>query len=184
MYVKLWYTQLLSCFVFLTDCFPESFTYDQIIQVNVSNGSTQTIWCRVAGDKALKVQGEIHGGLGVPGISFNAHEDEHVQYMAGATRGYSQIQRGNTLEFEVSTSSKSVYMTVINVSGREICKNHEITKNRNYIITSCSALVDAKQNDMWIDKDERNHKVPYDNNIKDDKGFRPGLNFSVNGKCW
>jgi len=101
-----------------------------------------TIWCRVAGDKALKVQGERGGGLDVHGIGVNAHKDEHVQHMAGATWGYSQIQRGNTLEFELSTSSNSVYMTVIGASGRQICKNHEITKNRNYILTIRSALVD------------------------------------------
>ena len=44
-----------------------------------------TIWCRVAGDKALKVQGERGGGLDVHGIGVNAHKDEHVQHMAGAT---------------------------------------------------------------------------------------------------
>lgn len=85
MYVKLSYTQLLSCFVFLTGSIARFFSGDQIIKVNVSNGSTHTIWCRVAGDKALKVQGERGGGLDVHGIGVNAHKDEHVQHMAGAT---------------------------------------------------------------------------------------------------
>lgn len=75
-------------------------------------------------------------------------------------------------------------MTVISASGRQICKNHEITKNRNYILTIRSALVDAKQNEMWIDTNGRDHMVTYDNECKDDEDFRPASHFTASNKCW
>ena len=177
MYVKLWYTQLLSCFVFLTGS-----VGCNIIKVNFSNGSPSNIWCRIAGDKALKEQGTIGSGLNVYSIGFNSQNAAHFHHVAGATRGYSQIQKGNTLEFESSTSSNSVYMTIICESGRLICKNHEITKSRNYLLTKFGALVDAKQNQMWIDKNESDHKVTYDCKWEDDDYCNPESYFS--DTCW
>jgi hypothetical protein len=42
-------------------------------------------------------------------------------------------------------------MTIINESGDTICKSHEITEDRNYIITNRNALVDGNKKNMWID---------------------------------
>ena len=121
----------------------------------------------VGGDKMLTVQGEAEGGLDVHGIGVHAHNADQFQHVAGATRGYSQIQRGNALEFELSTSSNSVYMTIINESGSTICKNHEISRSRNYIINHRGALLDAKKKEKWIDTNGRDHMVTYD----DEYGF-------------
>ena len=143
------------------------FRGDKIIKVHVSNGSKTHIWCRVAGDKMLKVQGETGGGFGVQGIQVTGHTTGQYKYLHGATRGFSQIQIGNTLEFELSTSSNSVYMTVFKERKppqHHICKNHEITRNRNYIINRDGALLDAKKNKQWIDTTGRYHIV-----TKDDK---------------
>jgi hypothetical protein len=41
------------------------FSGGKIIKVNIANGSRNNIWCRVADDKALKVQVETGGGLDV-----------------------------------------------------------------------------------------------------------------------
>ena len=162
MYAKLWYTQLLSCFVILTGSMLRCFYGDKIIKVHVANGSTINIWCRIAGDKMLMVQGETGGGFDMHGIGVNAHNAEHFEHVAGATRGYSQIQRGNTLAFEASTSSNSVYMTIINESGSTICKNHEISRSRNYIINHRGALLDAKKKNKWIDMTGCNHVISND----------------------
>ena len=69
MYVKLWYAQLLSCFVFLTGFFS-----GKIIKINIANGSRNNIWCRVADDKALKVQVATEGGLDVYDIGVTAQK--------------------------------------------------------------------------------------------------------------
>jgi hypothetical protein len=135
------------------------FSGDRKIKVYVANGSTINIWCRVAGDKMLKVQGETGGGVDVHSIGVNVHNAEQFQHIAGATRGYSQIQRGNTLQFESSTSSNSVYMTIISAYGVTICKNHEIGRSRNYIIDRRGALLDAKKKKMWIDTNGHDHMV-------------------------
>ena len=74
MYVKLWYTQLLSCFVFLTGSMAGYFSGGKIIKVNIANGSRNNIWCRVADDKALKVQVETGGGLDVHNIGVTAQK--------------------------------------------------------------------------------------------------------------
>ena len=74
MYVKLWYTQLLSCFVFLTDIIAEYFRRGKIIKVNIANGSRNNIWCRVDDDKALKVQVATGGGLDVHNIGVIAQK--------------------------------------------------------------------------------------------------------------
>ena len=137
------------------------------IRVNVANGGTHTIWCRVAGDKAT-----------------SAHAAEYVPHMAGATRGYSQIQKGNTLEFLLSTLSNSVYMTIINESGDTICKSHEITEDRNYIITNRNALVDGNKKNMWIDTKGRDHMVAYDNAYNQVENFHPEDHFSESSECW
>ena len=169
MYVKLWYAKLLSCFVFLTGIISifKFFKCAKKIKVNVANGGTHTIWCRVAGDKA-----------------FSADAAGYAYYMAGATRGYSQIQVGNTLEFQLSTSSNSVYMTIISESRGTICKNHEITENRKYIITNHNALVDGKKKKMWIDTNGRDHMVAYDSAYNNDADFLLEDNFSVSAGCW
>ena len=124
------------------------------MKVSVSNGSKLHIWCRVAGDKVLKVQSEAGDGVGVYGIEFNANSSFQYKHVAGATRGYSQIQSGNTLKFRLSTSSNSVYMTVISESGRIICKNHEISKSCNYIINRRGGLLDAKKKEK-MDRHKR-----------------------------
>jgi hypothetical protein len=158
-YAKLWYTQLLSSFVFFTGSMTRLFGFGNVIKVNVANGSTQDIKCRVAGDKALVVQGVTGGSVDMPGVGINTHKTEQVQHVAGITPGYSQIQRGNTLEFELSTSSNSVYMTVLSENGRTICKNHEIGRSRNYIIDRFDALLNANKNQKWIDTKGFNHMV-------------------------
>ena len=150
------------------------FSGDKIIKVNVANGSRNNIWCRVAGDKALKVKGETGGGLDVHGVGVNAHKAQEVQHVHGATRGYTQIQRGNTLEFELSTSSNSVYLTIMSDSGSKICKNHEISKSRNYIINKRGALLDAKKKEKWIDTNGRDHVVSDDDTD----------NANTKGSCW
>ena len=165
------------------------FSCDKIIGVNVANGGTMTIWCRVAGDKMLMVQGETGGGFELHGIGINANKAEQFPHVAGATRGYSQILRGNTLEFEASTSSNSVYMTIIKESGSTICKNQEISRSRNYIINHRGGLLDAKKKEKWIDTNGRDHMITYDITNKydtktggDHEYFRPEDHFS--SKCW
>jgi hypothetical protein len=138
------------------------FGFGNIIKVNVANGSTHNIQCRVAGDKALVVQGATGGSVDVHGVGVNTHKAEQVQHVAGATPGYSQIQIGNTSEFELSISSNSVYMTILSETGRTIYKNHEIGRSRNYIINRHDALLNAKKNQKWIDTNGRNHMVTYD----------------------
>ena len=145
------------------------FSGDKKIKVYIANGSTTNIWCRVAGDKMLKVQGERGGGVDVHTIGVNLHKAEKFQHIAGATRGYSQIQLGNTLQFEPSTSSNSVYMTIINAYGSTICKNHEIGRSRNYIIDRRDALLDAKKKKMWIDANGCDHMLTYV--VDDEYGF-------------
>ena len=154
----------------------------KIIKLNVANGSTNNIWCRVAGDKALKVQGATEGGINVHRIGVNTQNAEQLQHVAGATRGYSQIQRGNTLEFELSTSSNSVYMTIVSESGAEICKTHEITKSRNYIINRRGGLLGAKMKNKWKDKNGCDHMVTYYDELDTNNDVHPGENFS--DKCW
>ena len=132
---------------------------DKIIKVKVSNGSTDNIRCRLAGDKALKVQEEIGGGIGVHSIGINAHKTEKIHHISVGIRGYTQIQSGNSLEFELSTSSKGVYMTIIMDPDSIICENHEISRSRNYIIDDRGGLLDAKKNKKWIDTDNRDHRV-------------------------
>ena len=114
------------------------FCRDKIINVNVANGSAHTILCRVIGDTALKVQ--------------------------GTTGGCTEIQKGNTLKFELRPSSKNVYMTVYSETknGRTICKNYEIDTSSNYIINRRGSLSYAKKNQKWIDTDGCNHMVTYD----------------------
>jgi hypothetical protein len=85
------------------------FSGDKKIKVCVANGSTVDLCCRVAGDKMLMVQGKTGGGVDVYNIGVNAHKDEQFKHIPGATRGYSHIQRGNTLEFEPSTKNISTY---------------------------------------------------------------------------
>ena len=53
-------------------------------------------------------------------------------------------------------------MTVITETNGPICQNHEIGTSRNYIINRRDALLNATKNKMWIDTDERNHMVTYD----------------------
>ena len=161
------------------------------MKVNVSNGSKRTIWCRVAGDKVLQVQTEVGGGVGVQGVGVNAHLAANFKHIAGATRGYSEIQSGNTLKFRLSTSSNSVYLTVISVSGHTICKNHEISKSSNYIINRRGGLLDAKKKKKWIDTNGRNHMLTYDDtNGGDSKedGDRTDFNhedhFTNTADCW
>ena len=186
MYVKQWYTQLLSCFVSLTGSMARLCGGDTIINVNVANGSTKHIWCRLAGDKSMKVQGETGGGLGVHGIGVKAHKTARFKNVVGATRGYSQIQSGNTLEFGTSTSSNSVYLTVIKEPGFTICKNHEISKSRNYIINNRGALMNAKKKEKWIDTTGHNHVISNDDIDESDsdsedryyEDFRPQRHFS------
>ena len=153
-----------------------------VITVNVANGSTHTIWCRISGDKALRVQGAIGGGVDVQGVGINVHHSEKIQHKAGATRGYTQIQRGNMFDMDVRTSSKSAYMSIISVSVGLICKNHEICKNRNYIITKHDALLNAKSKEIWKDKTGRNHMVVYNDadarTGDSDTNFSPSNEFS------
>ena len=121
------------------------FSRPKRIRVNVANGSRSHIWCRVADERALIA---------------DAAEDVH--HMTEARRGCSQIQEGNTLQFQSRTSSNSVYMTVISESCGIICTNHEITEDANYIITKRNALVEGKKRNMWIDTNGRDHMVAYD----------------------
>ena len=107
---------------------------DRTIKVYVANDSPKNIWCSVAGDKMLNVQGETGDGVDVPDIEDNVHIAEQLQHIDEKTRDCSQIQRGNTLQFESITSSKCVYMTIISESGSTICENYEIDKSCNYII--------------------------------------------------
>ena len=130
-----------------------------IISVNIANGSKHNIWCRVIGDKEYKVEGATGGGVDVHDFKFHAYISKHVYHTNVAIPGYSEIQIGNTLEFELRPSSKSVCMTVINKNDRIICENHEITRSRNYIIDHHDALLNAKKNKMWIDTKGRDHEV-------------------------
>ena len=131
-----------------------------IINVNIANGSTHKIWCRVIGDKTWKVKGATGGGLGIFGFVFNAYTAKHVYHTNVATPGYSEIKIGNTLEFELRPSSKRVFMTVINEIDCTICKSHEILRSRNYIIDRHDSLLEAKKNKKWIDTNGRDHEVP------------------------
>ena len=139
------------------------FRKGKILQVNVSNGSSTTIWCRVAGDKILMVNEQRGANIGVPGVVVvGAQKANQYQHESGASRGYTQIQSGNTLRFEASTSSNSVYMTIVSETEQQICKNHEISNNRNYIIDCNDGLLEAKQKDVWTDTNGRNHLPSYD----------------------
>ena len=109
--------------------------------------------CRVVGDTALKVQGTTGGSFDIYGIGCTLHKYEHFHHIDVATPGYKEIQIGNTLEFELRPSSKSVYMTVMSEikNGRKICESLQISGSRNYIINRHGALLDAKKNQKWID---------------------------------
>ena len=103
---------------------------------------------------------KVGAGVGVQGIvDINAFKASQYEYASGATRGYSRILVGNTLPFEVSTSSNGVYMTIISEAGPIICKNHEICKSRNYILDRRDGLLVAKGKKSWIDKDGCSHMV-------------------------
>ena len=132
---------------------------DKKIKVCVANGSKVNICCWVVGDKMLNVQGETGDGVDVPEIGDNEHNSEQLQHIAAARRDCSQIQSGKTLEFEPSTSSKCVYMTIISESESIICKNHEIGRSRNYIIDWYGTLLDAKKGKMWIDTLGHDHEI-------------------------
>jgi hypothetical protein len=105
------------------------FSGDKIIKVNVANGSRNNIWCRVAGDKALKVKGETGGGLDVHGVGVNAHKAQEVQHVHGATRGCTQIQRGNTLApYIVSATISNIYFDYLiatEISRHTACKENK-----------------------------------------------------------
>ena len=160
MYVNLWYTQLLSCFVFFTGSMARFFCFNNKIKVNVANGSTHNIWCRVDDDQTLMKQGATGGSPDVHDIGVNTHKAEQIQHTAEATPVYRQIRKGNTLELESSTPSNSIYMTVLCDTGRTICKTHEIGTSTNYIINRHDALLNAEKNQKWIDTNGRDHKVP------------------------
>ena len=162
MYVKLWYTQLLSCFVFFTGIMARFFCFNNKIKVNVANGSTHNIWCRVDDDQTLMKQGATGGSPDVHDIGFNQHKAEQVQHIAEATEDYVLIPKGNTLELESSTPSNSVYLTVVSKTGRTICQTLEIGTSTNYIINRHEALLNAEKNQKWIDTNGRNHMVTYD----------------------
>ena len=159
MYVKLWYTQLLSCFVFFTGSMARYFFSNNKIKVIVANGSTHRILCSIYGDEALIKQGATGGSLDVHDSGVNTHKAEQVQHIAGESPDYLSIPKGSTLEFESSTPSNRVFMTVINENGRTICNTHEIGTSRNYIIDHHDALLNAKKNKKWMDTNGRNHEV-------------------------
>ena len=129
------------------------------IKVIVANGSTHSIRCSVYGDQALMKQGVTGGSLDEHDKGVNTHKAEQVQHIAGATPDYLEIPKGNALEFESSTPSNRVFMTVINENDRTICNTHEIGTSRNYIIDHNDALLNAKKNKKWIDTKGRDHEV-------------------------
>ena len=186
MYVKLWYTQLLSSFVFFTGSMARFFGFDNIIKVNVANGSTHNIWCRVDGDQTLMKQGATGGSPDVHDIGVNTPKAEQVQHIAEATPDYFVIPIGNTLELVSSTPSNNMYMTVMSDTGHTICKTHEIGISTNYIINSHEALLNAEKNKKWIDTDGRDHMVTYDDEdglikkkeCSDHSDFRPEIDFT------
>jgi hypothetical protein len=136
------------------------FGFDNIIKVNVANGSTHNIWCRVDDDQTLMKQ--------------------------EATPDYVVIPIGNTLELVSSTPSNNMYMTVMSDTGHTICKTHEIGISTNYIINSHEALLNAEKNKKWIDTDGRDHMVTYDDEdglikkkeCSDHSDFRPEIDFT------
>ena len=137
-----------------------SFFSNNKIKVSVTNGSTHNVWCSVYGDQALMKQGATGGSLDVHDSGVNTHKAEQVQHIAGATPCYTIIKKGNTVEFESSTPSNRVFMTVYKENGPTICDTHEIGTSRNYIIDRHGALLNAKKNQKWIDTNGRDHKVP------------------------
>jgi hypothetical protein len=136
----------------------------RIIKVNVANGSKHNILCRVIGVAALNVQGTAGGSLDIYSKFVNIHwqKDFKLDILDVTTPGYTEIQIGNALEFELRSSSKRVYMTVISQikNGRNICENKEIRRSQNYILNSNGALLLAKKNKKWIDTDGNKHRVP------------------------
>ena len=110
------------------------------------------------------MQGTTGSSFAAYGIECTVQKEEKFQFIDVRTPGYTEIQIGNTLEFELKPSSKSVYMTIKNKikEGDNICKSHEIIRSRNYIINRNGALLDAKKNQKWIDTDGCNHMVTHD----------------------
>ena len=159
------------------------FGFNNKIKVNVANGSTHNISCRLYGDHALVKQGAT-GGDGV-----KTHKDEQIQHIAAAITDYIVIPKGNTIELESNTSSNSIYLTVLRENGRTICKTHEIGTSRNYIIDRHEALLNAERNEKWIDTNGRNHMEQYDDEdalnkkeCSDPNDFRPEIDF--NSQFW
>jgi hypothetical protein len=138
------------------------FCFNNKIKVNVANGSTHNIWCRVDDDQTLMKQGATRGSPDVHDIGFNQHKAEQVQHIAEATEDYELIPKGNTSELKSRHSLSSIYMTVLSDTGRTICKTHEIGTSTNYIINRHEALLNAEKNQKWIDTNGCNHMVTYD----------------------
>ena len=163
----------------------------KIISVNVANGSKHTILCRVVGDTTLKVQGDTTSTFAVKDTKGSVRTTEQFRHKDLTTPGYTEIQKGNTLKFELMPSSKSVYMTVFSdiENGRKICENYQISRSSNYIINSEGAILNAEKNQKWIDTSGRNHMVTHDDedaHIKkecsDPNDFRPEIDF--NSQFW
>ena len=137
------------------------FCCGKIINVNVANGSTQTIFCRVVGDTALKVQGTTGGIFSMKNTKGTVHKTQPFRRVDVTTPGYTEIQKGNTLKFELRPSSKNVYMSVYSEirNGHKICENYEIDTSSNYIISRCGYLKYAEKNQKWIDTNGCNHML-------------------------
>lgn len=159
----------------LQRCVARCFFSINKIKVNVANGSTHNIWCRVDDDQTLMKQGATGGSPDVHDIGVNTHKTEQVQHIAEATEDYVQISKGNTLTLESSTPSNSIYMTVRRETGRAICQTLEIGTSTNYIINRHEALLNAEKNQKWIDTDGCNHMVTYD----DEDGLKKKKNVVI-----
>ena len=92
------------------------------------------------------------------------HKTQLFRHVDAATPGYTEIQKGNTLKFELRPSSKNVYMTVYSETkkGGKICENYEIDTSSNYIINRYDSVSYAEKNQKWIDTNGCNHMVTYD----------------------
>jgi hypothetical protein len=119
----------------------------KIINVNVANYSKHTILCRVFGDTALKVQGDTIRSFSVKNTIGTVHKTEQFRHIDVTTPGYTEIQTGNTLKFELMPSSTSIYTTIISEieNGHNICENQQISRSSNYIINRDGALLMQKR---------------------------------------
>ena len=134
---------------------------NKVIEIHVANGGTKNFQFTFSGDikEVTYSVKKYKWALGLTAFELKVDKRELCNYFDAIRDNYTVVKRGYGLEFEASTSSDSVYMTIIDESDNAICIKKEITKHSNYIIDDQDALLKAKQNEKWIDTKGYNHYI-------------------------